>query len=702
MDALVSLYRPRVFSEVFGQDYPVRILSQLIKRGQICRNILLYGSVGSGKTTLARIYGKALNCDSPDEDGSPCLQCSSCKKIEKGEPLRFKELDAPLFETLDQFKYTVDIFVSGPLDHRRLIFVDEAHSIARFTNGYEFLLKMVEEVRPGIAFCFATTEVDRISAALRSRLFEIEIRPLGLDQGITFLRNIANKEEIQYEDEALALLAGLGQGQPRNLLQALDQVREVGDVTREQVRGVFGIDQSEKLVAYFMALAEGDFARQTQVISTWNEDLREQVRLLQLFLLSLYYNDLLKIRLILDPMVASITALERQPIVLAFKARLGVTDADPLSFWQRMIELLPIVSSDESEEALRIRLTLFQRFVTDAPRGMAQPQNFPQSPAVPVPQSPSPARRPVPKKPGRKHRRRRGPVPVQDPAYLSFDVVRDLFNAASFLLQQYDGPCCFNTQITIPYRLFKFNNEKEESQFLSDFYRELVYYFDRSFHCKFHRLSVLEHDEQLGLCARVIIHVPNEPEKEELLQKWLHDWRAEQRIGAPRGLEIRVDSKRFSSKKLTVSYHWQCVRWLCAGLDPNDERLHALKLKRTPRRTAGIIGKRRRFSTSESLSSKSRDAAVQCKMEFLSAFDDEAWNHLEDGWELVEYSDRRKELVRRKKDVAVTKAKFLIGKSKADDAKRESALTALENSWPEKYEWPRSWPMPVWWLNEQN
>jgi len=179
---------------------------------------------------------------------------------------------------------------------------------------------MVEEVRPGIAFCFATTEVDRISAALRSRLFEIEIRPLGLDKGITFLRNIANKEEIQYEDEALALLAGLGQGQPRNLLQALDQVREVGDVTREQVREVFGIDQSEKLVDYLMALAEGDFARQTQVISTWNEDLREQVRLVQLFLLSLYYNDLLKIRLILDPMVASITALERQPIVLAFKA----------------------------------------------------------------------------------------------------------------------------------------------------------------------------------------------------------------------------------------------------------------------------------------------------------------------------------------------------------------------------------------------
>ena len=158
-------------------------------------------------------------------------------------------------------------------------------------------------------------------------------------------------------------------------------------------------------------------------------------------------------------MVDSINALERQPILQAFKARLDVSDSDLLPFWQRMIELLPIVSSDESEEALRIRLTMFQRFVTDAPRGMAQPQNFSQASAVPVPQGPSPAIRPVPKKPGPKHRRRRGPAPVQNPAYLSFDVVRELFNAASFLLQHY-GPRCFNTQITIPYRLFKFNTSK--------------------------------------------------------------------------------------------------------------------------------------------------------------------------------------------------------------------------------------------------
>ena len=628
MDALVLRYRPRVFGQVVGQEIPVRILSELIKRGQLCRHFLLFGSVGSGKTTLARIYGMALNCDSPDKDGSPCLRCSSCKKIgEEGDPLRFAELDAPTFESFDEFKETLNSFVRPPtLGRPRMIFFDEAHSIGRLRNGYDYLLKLVEEPPPGIVFCFATTEFDRISKALRSRLLPMEIRPLGLDRGITFLRDIANKEGIQYEDEALVLLVGVGQGLPRDVLQALDQVRELGDVTRELVRVHFGIDQSEKLVDYFMALAEGDFARQTQVISTWNEDLKEKVRLVQLFLLSLYYKNLLGRRLILDPMVDSITALERQPILQAFKARLDVSDSDLLPFWQRMIELLPIVSSDESEEALRIRLTMFQRFVTDAPRGMAQPQNFPQAPALPVPQGPSPATRLMPKKPIRTHRQRRGIAHVQNPAYLSFDAVRELYNAASFLLQHY-GSFCFNTQITIPYRLFKLNNEKEESQFLSDFYRELLYYFRRSFACEFHRLSVLEHNDKLGLCARVIIHVPNEPAKVELLKKWLYDWRADQRIKARGELEIRADIKPFSSTAPMVSRHWQCVRWLCAGLDPNDERLHTLDLKRTPRRTAGIIGERRRFSRSASLSPKRIEEAVQYQLEFLLPFDDdEAWN----------------------------------------------------------------------------
>ena len=153
---------------------------------------------------------------------------------------------------------------------------------------------------------------------------------------------------------------------------------------------------------------------------------------------------------------------------------------------------------------------------------------------------------------------------------------------------------------------------------------------------------------------------------------------------APRDLEIQVDIKPPASTKQTVSYHWQCVRWLCAGLDPNDERLHALNLKRTPRRTAGIIGERRRFSTSASLSPKTIEEAVQYQLEFLYAFDDEAWGRLEDGWELHEHSDRREQLEQREKEVAEIEAKFPKGISKATDAKRESALTSAREQLAQK------------------
>ena len=189
------------------------------------RNILLYGSVGSGKTTLARIYAMALNCDSPDKDGSPCLRCSSCKKIgEEGDPLRFTELDAPTFEMFDEFKETLNSFVRPPtLGRPRMIFFDEAHSIRRLRNGYDFLLKLVEEPPPGIVFCFATTEFDQISKALRSRLLQMEIRPLGLELGTKFLRNIANTEGIHYEDEALALLVNRQSASACFLLRSASQ-----------------------------------------------------------------------------------------------------------------------------------------------------------------------------------------------------------------------------------------------------------------------------------------------------------------------------------------------------------------------------------------------------------------------------------------------------------------------------------------------
>jgi DNA polymerase-3 subunit gamma/tau len=123
-------------------------------------------------------------------------------------------------------------------------------------------LKDVEEAKPGVIFCFATTEFNRIRRALQSRLAHLEVRPLSASDAISFLKIAADKEGIEYEPSALALLAGLKQGYPRDLLIGLEQVYEPGSgpLTTKQVREVFDVDHTQVLVEYFLALADGDFA----------------------------------------------------------------------------------------------------------------------------------------------------------------------------------------------------------------------------------------------------------------------------------------------------------------------------------------------------------------------------------------------------------------------------------------------------------
>lgn len=432
MTSLVSRYRPQTFEKVVGQEAPVRFLSQLIVRGKVCRNVLLHGAIGSGKTSLARIYAKALSCCGPSPSGSPCLTCDGCKAVEGGDASRLVELDAPSFRNFDEFRNKIDGLLNrSTAPHLcRVIFVDEAHSLSTHRDSFNFLLKKVEESGPGIAFCFATTAFDRISEALRSRLRCFELRPLSLDASMKFLQHIARCEGIVAELEALALLAGLGEGQPRNMLQGLDQVSETGDVTLKRVREIFSVNSTDILTQYFVALGEGGFALQTDIFFAWAEDVETKLRLVQLFLVSLYYNELRGIRLSVDPIIASISQVDRHPIISAFRKRVG--ERNLIAFWEAMLRLWPVITPDLSEESLLILVTEFQRHVS-APSALVkqQPSVEPASISLLPDVPPSRPRRSVSKVAVR-HRIKEQRV-EPDPKYLSFDQVRALFNAASFL-----------------------------------------------------------------------------------------------------------------------------------------------------------------------------------------------------------------------------------------------------------------------------
>lgn len=680
MENLTVRHRPKQFHKVEGQEHAVEFLSQLIIQGQLCRNVLLHGAIGSGKTTLARIYAKALSCHRPRADGSPCLDCKSCTDMESGKIENFSELDGPSFEKFDEFKGQIDALVrhvSGR--HKRVIFVDEAHSLARYEHSFDYLLKKVEEPDPGIAYCFATTAFGKLSPALRSRLHCLEIRPLLLSESIAFLKRIADEEKIQTSPDALKLIADLGEGQPRNMLHALEVVSQNGDVTIDRVRRIYNFCYTEVLKRYFIALGRGDLQEQTDIFFKWNEDTREKVRLIQLFMVSLYYNELCKLSLTIDAVIASISASDREQILAPFRERLG--EVNLKAFWERLIQAWPIISSNQSEESLLILITEYQRRVCDASEPFAQRQT--DDPLRPSACSQLPVGLP----PARTKKKVRGIKIGKDPRYLTYDQVSELYNKATFLTQEYGLE--FNTQITVQASLFGCETKSEASKLLSDvtkaFGDRLRRWINQS-----HWLCVHEQTDPEGVLGRIIAVGPQPRSREyQRMEMWLSRWRRKERTKDLARLAIAL-SVPSSPRKATpkMKAHWDCVRWLCAGLNPEEPLYKHLQLPKS--RKAGELGPYgRRYSASESLLPSGMSGSMRNGMEALSALDDEAWDFLYSGWELKEFHDRQKEKRQREEEIKEVSLIF-----PGDQSKLEERLKI----WPDRYRRPRSWEM--WPLSE--
>ncbi|UWU92936.1 AAA family ATPase [Bradyrhizobium sp. CB1015] len=684
MDSLTIRHRPKKFEDVRGQGHAKEFLSELIINGQICRNVLLYGAIGSGKTTLARIYAKALSCQKqPIPHGSPCLDCDSCREMETEKTTRFHELDAPSFENFAQLKDKVDSLLLGASkNERRVIFIDEAHSLERYRDSFDYLLKKVEEPGEGISYCFATTAFDRISAALRSRLHCLEIRPLLLRDSIEFLEDIAAREKIKTAPEALALIAGLGEGQPRNMLHILEAVTTKNEVTLDRVRHIYNFGYTEVLKRYFLALGRGHLGQQTEIFFSWNEDVREKLRLIQVLMLSLYYNELCGLRLTIDPVIASMSSSVRFEIMKAFRER--ISNENLKEFWEGLIQSWPVVTSDLSEESLLILVTEYQRRVCAGPV-VFKPRLEAFSLASPVAllsSSDSQTKR-------RSKRKGRGSKVAKDPRYLTRDQVHELFNAASFLTQVYG--CRFDIRITVRSRWFGCKTKAAGSALLGAFTRalsnRLQYWTKQS-----HWLCVQEYSENDGICGRIVaVGPPPDSRQFRLLKRWIAGWRKKNRMREPEHAAAEIVPPPTRKSVQNMKWHWDCVRWLCAGLNPQEPVFKHLNLSTC--REAGDLGpKRRRHSASNSLLSNGMAEASQYNMEPLSAFDDEAWDYLYSGWELKEYGDRQEWKKERKADVEKVALTYPSGDPENDE-RRKSELGKLLESWPDRYQRPRSWTL---------
>lgn len=674
-------YRPKTFQEVIGQEYPKRVISQLILNNQSCANLLLHGSVGSGKTTLVRIYAGALNCEKPTALGDRCFSCDRCKALDEGDRSGFVELDTPKFrdfKTLKgEFDRIIDIAISTK--RRTVVFLDEAHVLSKYRDSFDYFLKTVEEPPPNVAFCFATTALERISDALRSRAMLLEVRPLSETQSVDLLSRASVEEGLVFHPEAISLLAGLGENQPRNMLQALDMMGLVSngvEITRDRVATVFGVDYIEHLVRYFESVGSGRFDLQTTKFLEWQDAVSRIVRLIQLFLIGLYYTELCGLAVSVAPVIGSIRKEERQRVIGAFARRLPGLDLR--AFFEDLLNVWPVVTADLSDEALLAIVLRFQVVANKgeiAPRALAAMERIAPEP-VPVK---GPSDRTV-----RSKEARQGDADApNDPAYLNRGHVRSIFAASSFLVQAGHQP--FNARITIRHRIFGYEAQPDASTHFGKFSQALKGRLEHWGGTGL-RIFVQERSEQEGSCGRVITHIPDPA----VAASWFSAWHKAIRVG---GAEDEAVTFEMVPAGERLEGHWSCVRWLCGGFNPADPIFTKLSIEPKFQRVAGDIGKRNRLDSSEPLGAAARLAEERNSggLSLMSAFDDGCFERLYDGWELDESGFRKEERLRWKQAVAELEQRYFLYGSKEAKEVRDYELEELRRNWSTPKRHWRTW-----------
>jgi len=224
---LARKWRPQEFATLVGQQAVVTALTNALREGRIAQAYLFSGIRGVGKTTAARIFAKALNCERGSESG-PCNECATCREITLGSDLDVLEIDAATYSKVEQVRELAESLKYGPArDRYKVVVLDEVHRLSR--QAFDALLKLVEEPPPRLVFVFATTEIDAVPATILSRCQEYHFRRVSSGELAAHLAEICRAEGIAASPRALALVARAGEGSVRDAVALLDQLATFGN-----------------------------------------------------------------------------------------------------------------------------------------------------------------------------------------------------------------------------------------------------------------------------------------------------------------------------------------------------------------------------------------------------------------------------------------------------------------------------------------
>ena len=244
--ALYRRWRAQTFSEIVGQEAVVATLRNAVATGRVSHAILFTGPRGTGKTSLARILAKALNCTDLQPNADPCDRCASCVAIREGRALDLVEIDAASNRGIEAVRELRDRLAYTPTDLKRKVYIlDEAHQITR--DAWNALLKSLEEPPEFVTFMFASTHPQEFPPAILSRLQRFDVRRLTVPEISGKLEMILAADGREVDPEAVALVARLAAGGMRDAESILDQLLAStgGRVEAEAVRELLGLADTE-------------------------------------------------------------------------------------------------------------------------------------------------------------------------------------------------------------------------------------------------------------------------------------------------------------------------------------------------------------------------------------------------------------------------------------------------------------------------